>query len=392
MEYSFDEIICREGTNCIKYDKRDKYFGSNDLLPMWVADLDFKTPRFITDAINERAQQGILGYSFKPDSYYQAIVNWVKKRHGWAIEKNWILDFEGVVPSLDFIINAFTSEGDKIILQPPVYYPFFQNVQSNKREIIYNQLKVEDDKYIMDLDDLKTQIDAKTTMFILCSPHNPGGRVWTKTELKDLAAICLENNMLIVSDEIHFDLVFSGYKHVPMASVSNEIATNTITTISASKTFNIAGLTSSSVIVPDEKKRKVLKDHMTRYHMGMGNVFSNVAVEAAFTHGEQWLNELMKYLKENLYFLSKTFANEITEIEAMQPEATYLVWLNCKALGLDDHALKKFMVNKAKVGMNPGHMFGPGGEGFQRINIGCPREVLADGLKRIRNAVKSLKF
>jgi cysteine-S-conjugate beta-lyase len=392
MEYSFDEIICREGTNCIKYDKRDKYFGSNDLLPMWVADLDFKTPRFITDAINERTQQGILGYSFKPDSYYQAIVNWVKKRHGWAIEKNWILDFDGVVPSLDFIINAFTSEGDKIILQPPVYYPFFQNVQSNKREIIYNQLKVEDDKYIMDLDDLKTQIDAKTTMFILCSPHNPGGRVWTKTELKDLAAICLENNMLIVSDEIHFDLVFSGYKHVPMASVSNEIATNTITTISASKTFNIAGLTSSSVIVPDEKKRKVLKDHMTRYHMGMGNVFSNVAVEAAFTHGEQWLNELMKYLKENLYFLSKTFANEITEIEAMQPEATYLVWLNCKALGLDDHALKKFMVNKAKVGMNPGHMFGPGGEGFQRINIGCPREVLADGLKRIRNAVKSLKF
>ncbi len=392
MKYDFDQVIDRTGTHCFKYDIREKYFGKKDVIPMWVADMDIKTPGFIMDAIKKRADHPVFGYTFKPESYYQSIINWLKKRHGWEIKRPWLVDNNGVVPSLDLLVHAFTNQGDKIVVQPPVYFPFFSTIENKDRQILYNPLQLKDNQYVMDLDHLKKQIDEKTKMIFLCSPHNPGGRVWSRKELQSLMDICLENNILVVSDEIHADLVYKENKHIPTATLSEAAAKNSITCISASKTFNIAGFSLSSVIIPQTKLRQQFKKVVEAYHGSLGNIFGDVATEAAFSLGEEWLDQLMVYLEENRMFVMNYFKDNIPVIKPMFPQATYLVWLDCRKMGLDNDALRSFMIEEAGLGFNHGPVFRHGGEGFQRMNIGCPKSILKDALEGLQKALKRNGF
>ncbi len=391
MNYNFDEIVNRQHTNCIKYDMLDFFFGADDILPMWVADTDFRTPDFIMEAIRERAQHEVLGYSFRPDSYYEAIIGWMQRRHNWAIEKEWITFSPGVVAGITLAIEALTKPGDKIVVQPPVYFPFFDSVKGTGRTMVENPLMLKNGRYYFDLDDLKAKIDENTKMLILCNPHNPGGMVWSKEELEELGDMCVEHNMLIVSDEIHLDLTFKGHTHTPMASVSEKIAKNTITCTAPSKTFNTAGLTSSMVIISNKRYRAAYERKLNVPHLNMGNIFGTVATEVAYTHGDAWVDQLMGYVEENYYYLESYFAEHIPQVKVMKPEATFLVWLDCSALGVDDVEFHELLAKQFKIGLNDGPRFGTGGAGFVRINIGCPRPILKEGLSRIEKAVKSLE-
>lgn len=390
MKYNFDEVVDRMGTNSIKWDGMDRVYSRDDILPLWVADMDFKAPKPVIDALIDRARHGIYGYSFRPDSYYEAIVDWIHKRHGWKIEKDWIEFSPGIVPAINIAVMTYTEPGDKIIVQNPVYYPFFSAVENNNRELLYNQLKLKDGKYFMDFDDLEKKIKSGAKMLILCSPSNPTGRVWTKDELERLGKLCTDNNVLIVSDEIHSDIVYKEHKHIPIASISRELLNNTITCMAPSKTFNIAGLSTSEIIIPNKKLRKKFNKKIERIHVGMTNVFGIEALEAAYREGEEWLDQLLIYLQENVDFIKEYIANNIPKIKVVEPEGTYLVWLDCRGLGMNNRQLKRFMIEEAKVGLNDGPVFREGGEGFQRINIGCPRSILKEGLERIEKAVKKL--
>ena len=276
--YNFDEIVPREGTNCIKYDARDWIFKTNDVLPLWVADMDFKTPDFIADAIKKRAEHEIYGYTFKPESYYQSVIDWMKRRHNWEIQKEWISFSPGVVAGLTFAIETFSKPGDGVIVQPPVYFPFFDSVKGTKRRMIENPLKIENGRYTFDFDDLKSKIDENTKLLLLCNPQNPGGMVWTRDELEQLAAICLENDILVISDEIHSDLIFPGNQHIPFATLSEEAANNCVICMAPSKTFNVAGLASSVVIIPNKTKFARYERTLNVGHMGGGNIFGTVAL------------------------------------------------------------------------------------------------------------------
>lgn len=390
MAYNFDEIISRENTDCVKFDLRKPLFGSDDIIPMWVADLDFKTPDFIIEAIQKRLDHPIFGYPAKPDSYFTSQITWLKEKHQWDVKKEWIQFCQGVVPALNLIVHAFTNPGDKIIVQPPVYFPFFSAITNNKRIQVDNPLCLKDGKYTIDFEDLEKKIDPKTKILFLCHPHNPGGRCWTLEELVQLTEICIKNNILIISDEIHSDLVLPGYKHIPIASISDNISDHVITCISPTKTFNIAGLGTSSVIISNPDNRKKFEDAMESIHIGMGNIFGITASIAAYTHGKEWLNQVIKYIKGNIELVNDFMQNRIPAIKPMIPEATYLIWLDCSGLGLTDMELKKFMVEEAKIGFNYGPMFGAGGEGFQRMNVGCPMSVVRKALEQLEEAVMSL--
>ncbi len=388
MRYNFDENIEREGTNSLKYDAREFIFGTKDLLPLWVADMDFKTPDFIIDALKSRLEHEILGYTFRPDSYSNAIINWVKKRHGWTVQKEWISFSPGVVAGLTLAIETFSKRGDEVVVQSPVYFPFYDSVKSTGRKILENPLKKVSGRYTFDLEDLKSKISAKTKLLLLCNPQNPGGMVWTKKELADLANLCLENNILIISDEIHSDLIFDGHKHTPLASLSDEIAQNCIVCMAPSKTFNIAGLTTSFLVIPNKK-------HFVRYerslkipHLHMGNIFGTVALEAAYDNGADWVDQLNDYLQDNYQFLESFLNENLPEVFPMKPEATYLIWLDFSLLGLSDDELNNTLVD-AGVGLSRGVQFGKPGSGYMRINIGCPRNTLEKALTRIVKAFKS---
>jgi cysteine-S-conjugate beta-lyase len=386
VRYNFDKIINREGTHCIKWDARKRIFGREDILPMWVADMDFETPGFIVDAIHQRSAHPVYGYSFRGDSYFQAVTGWLKRRHRWPVKKEWISFSPGVVAGLTVAIRAFSQKGDGIIVQPPVYYPFFNSVKGSGRIIVENPLKQKNKMYFFDLKDLSAKVDEKTKILILCNPHNPGGMVWEKEELRKLSEFCLENGILVISDEIHSDLVFSGHTHTPTASLSEKIALNTIACIAPSKTFNIAGLASSVVIIPDKKKREQYEQKMAVGHLNMGNIFGSVALEAAYTHGDEWVDHLVHYLEENSQFLESFIENEIPGIKTMKPEGTYLAWLDFRNYGMSDKELSEYLVDKAKIGLNNGAKFGTGGEGWMRLNFGCPRKVLEEGLIRLKYA------
>lgn len=390
MTYNFDEIIPRENTDCVKFDLKKQLFGSDDVIPMWVADMDFKTPDFIVDAIKNRVDHPIYGYPIKPESYFTSQIDWMKERHQWDVQKEWIRFCQGVVPALNLIVHAYSEPGDKIIVQPPVYFPFFSAIKNNKRVQIDNQLVCKNGKYSIDFKDLDKKIDAKTRLLFLCHPHNPGGKSWSVKELIRLTEICLKKDVLIVSDEIHSDLILPGHKHIPTASISEESANRVITCIAPSKTFNIAGLGTSSVIISNPELRKKFDEIMEKIHIGMGNIFAITASIAAYTHGKTWLNEVIEYIQGNIDLVIDFCSSNIPKIIPMIPEATYLVWLNCKQLGLSDQELKKFMIEKVKVGFNDGPMFGAGGEGYQRMNVGCPRSVVKEALKRLEKAVKEL--
>lgn len=389
-KYNFDEIVPREGTNCIKYDAREKMFGNGSVLPLWVADMDFKTPDFIADAVKKRAEHEIYGYTFKPDSYFSSIVGWMKRRHNWEIQKEWISFSPGVVAGLTLAVETFSKPGDEVIVQPPVYFPFFDTVKGTKRKMVENPLKLKNGRYTFDFDDLKSKISENTRLLLLCNPQNPGGMVWTKEELQELSDICLENKIMVISDEIHSDLIFNGYKHTPFATLSEEAAQNCMICMAPSKTFNVAGLSTSLVIIPNKTLFNRYERTMGVGHLGMGNIFGSVALEAAYTHGDEWLEQMLVYLWDNFRLLDDFFKSRLPKVRVIKPEATYLVWLDFTAYGMNDTKLLKFVVEQAGVGLNNGGKFGAGGDGWLRINIGCPRSILKEALESLGKAFAQL--
>jgi len=390
MPYNFDEIIERRGTDSFKYDALEMFFGSDDILPVWVADMDFRTPDFIMKAIRERLNHEILGYTLRNDIFYSSIIGWVKRRHNWDIKKEWISFSPGVVSALTASVMAFTEPGEKVIVQTPVYFPFFESVRGVKRRLIENPLKLVDGRYTFDLEDLESKIDEKTRMLMLCNPHNPGGMVWTRKELSALSAICERNNIMVVSDEIHSDLLFDQQIHTPYSMLSDEAANNSIVCMAPSKTFNLAGLSTSFVVIPNAETMQQYEKLMRTLHVHMGNIPGMVALEAAYSLGDQWLSEMMNYVQENYRELESYFSDHLPRVRVMRPEATYLVWLDFRDYGMNDKELSKFMVEKAKVGLNNGGRFGRPGDGFMRINLGAPRSVVMEAARRISEAFGQL--
>jgi cysteine-S-conjugate beta-lyase len=389
--WNFDEPTGREGTDCIKYDRREETFGVKNIIPMWVADMDFKTPDFVVQSLQKRLGHEIFGYSYRSAEYFQSIIDWTKSRHNWTIEKDWISFSPGIVPALNFCTLAFTMTGDNIIVQPPVYFPFFSAVESHGRNLKYNRLIEVEGKWSMDFNSLINGIDSKTRMIIISNPHNPVGRVWTPEELGSLADICLKNNILMISDEIHCDLVLPGFTHTPLASLSEKIAENTVTLIAPSKTFNLAGLSTSSVIISNPVLRKSFNRVVDNLHVGSGNIFGNIASAAAYTNGHKWLGELLDYIDHNIEFVKDYCSKMIPEIIPVQPEATYMIWLDCRKFGMTGKELQSFFVNKAGIGMNEGSTFGPGGEGFMRMNVGTTHQTVMKALEQIEKAVSAIR-
>jgi len=384
-KYQFDQVVSRAGTSALKWDT-ERLFKQEDLIPLWVADMDFPAPPEVIDAVTTRAQHGIYGYSGRRQSYYDALINWLKRRHQWEVRQDWIQYAPGVVPGLGLLVLSLTKPGDGIVIQPPVYPPFYEVVRDQGREVMENELVLEDGRYVMNLADLEQKFAAGAKMMILCSPHNPVGRVWREEELRKVAELCVRYGVILVSDEIHADLVYRGHCHTPIAALSEEIANQTITCLSTGKTFNLAGLTTAAAIIPNPEYRKAYQKTQQALHLFVENCFGPLAAEAAYTHGEAWLEELMAYIEGNLAYLAETLATEMPEVKLIEPEGTYLAWLDFRAWQMNTTELKKWMYQEAKVALNVGATFGKQGEGFLRINLACPRSILEEGLKRMVQA------
>jgi cystathionine beta-lyase len=382
-KYNFDEIIQRKGTDCEKYDQLDKFFGNANAIPLWVADSDFRVPDFITASIRYRTDHEIYAYSYRPEGYYNSIINWQKKMHDWQIEREMILPTQGVVATLSAIIMAYTQAGEKVIVQPPVYTPFFTCVKDCGRLVVENPLVETDGYYTFDFDDLTRKIDKDTRLLILCNPHNPVGRVWTKEELSQLGDICLKNNILIVSDEIHSDLIFNGYKHTPLPTISSELANNCIVCMAPSKTFNIAGLATSYVIIPNRKIRQQYDHFLHMLHLKSGNLFGNVALEAAYSHGMEWVRQQNAYLEANRDYLIGFIRGKMPKLKMSFTEATYLAWIDFREYGMDELVLNRLLIDRAEVVLNKGSIYGNQGTGFFRLNFACPRQTLEEAMIRI---------
>jgi cystathionine beta-lyase len=385
--WNFDEVISRENSNCIKYDMREELFGKADVIPMWVADMDFKTPSFIIEALRERLDHEILGYSYRPDQYFSSLTKWISGRHGWNIKREWIEFSPGVVPALNICTLAYSAPGDEIIIQPPVYTPFHSAVKDHGRRLLFNNLLETDRGWTMDYEGLRNLITPATRMIILSNPHNPVGRAWRKDELTELVNICYDNGITILSDEIHSDLVLPGYSHVPVASLSEKAASITVTCMAPSKTFNLAGLSTSSMIISDPVLMEKYRKTLVGLHLHLGNIFGNVASVAAYTHGHKWLEELMLYVKGNVDLVTSFCRDHLPRIKPVPPEATYMIWLDCREMGMSGDALQRFFADSAGIGMNEGSRFGPGGEGFMRMNVACPRSVVEKALKQIEREI-----
>lgn len=390
MNYDFDQITDRLQTGSIKWDFNQRIFGRADILPLWVADMDFPAPQAVVEALINRARHGIYGYSSGMEGYYKALINWMQRHHGWEIQQEWIVFSPGVVPALNELVRGLTKPGEKILIQSPVYPPFSNAIRNHGREVVNNQLTYENGRYIMDFLDLEKKLASGVKMMILCNPHNPVGRVWERWELERLGQLCLAHNVLVISDEIHGDLIYEGYRHIPFASLSPELAAQSIVCSAPSKTFNLAGLQTSNLIIPNAKYRQAFQASLDLTGVHNPNAFGIVALEAAYQHGSDWLEQLMLYLKGNVDYLMAFLDQDLPQIKAIRPEGTYLVWLDFRALGIEPKELQKFLVHSAGLGLNAGYTFGPGGEGFERLNLGCPRSVLADGLQRIKAAVQEL--
>ena len=391
MRYNFDEIIERKNTDCVKYDKLESYFGAKDLLPLWVADMDFKVPPCISEAIIKRANHEIYGYTFRGDSCINSIQNWLKTRHDWAIPKEWISSSPGVVTGLSILLMSLTKEGDKIAIQSPVYHPFSHIIKDTKRSLVINPLRLTEGSYQMDFEQLEELAKNGLSALLLSNPHNPVGRVFTKDELQQLGNLAEKYDFLIFSDEIHQDLIFEGHKHIALASLSDELAQRTITCIAPSKTFNVAGLASSVIIIPNEKLRQKYEKLLSSLHLNSGNLFGHVAMQAGYEHGAEWLDQMMVYLQGNVDFLRSYLEENIPSIKLIEPEATYLLWLDCRSLNIETEKLNQLLIKKAGLALNKGTTFGVDGEGFLRINIGCPRSVLEEALERIKLIVEQIK-
>ncbi len=388
-KYNFDEIVERRGTDSLKYDMLDTYFGNPNALPLWVADTDFRVPDFIMTAIKKRMDHEVLAYSYRPDSYFQSIIDWLQLRHNWTIEKEMITTSPGVVSAITMLVMALSEPGDKIVVQPPVYFPFFTSIKGTGRKMVENPLIIKEGRYTFDFENFKKNIDSKTKLLILCSPHNPGGMVWTKAELEELSAICLEHHIFVVSDEIHADVVFSGNKHIPLPLISDKMAMNSAVLMAASKTFNVAGLSAAFVVIPNKKIRLKYEQVLNTVHVHSGNIFGNIATEAALQHGSDWLDQLMVYLEGNLNCVESFISTRLPKVKLMKPEATFLVWLDLKAYGLSEKAMAKRLIDGG-IALNHGSRFGTGGEGYFRLNFGCPRSVLEEGLVLLEKALTQL--
>ncbi|WP_455497885.1 MalY/PatB family protein [Coprobacter sp.] len=385
MKYNFDEIIDRSGTDALKQEALLPRWGRDDLIPLWVADMDFATPPFIMETLQKRCQHPILGYTNKPDSYYTAIINWVKKRYSWDIERSLISFTPGIVAGLAFAIKCFTSPGDKVLVMPPVYHPFFLVTKNEDREVIFCPLILKDRQYHIDFERFEEQV-KNCKVFILCNPHNPGGRVWSAEELKRIASICAKNKVLVFSDEIHADLTFPPYHHTPFATVSEEAANNSLIFMSPSKAFNMAGLASSFCIIKNDSLRRIFKKFTDGSDLAEGHIFAFRSVEAAYNYGEEWLSQVLEYLQENINYTDRYLKEKMPRIKAIIPQASYLIFLDCRELHLSPKTLVDFFVDKAHLALNDGSMFGKEGEGFMRINIACPRIILTKALRQLEKA------
>jgi len=392
MKYNFDEIIERGHTDSIKWSKKrlKEDFGAEDSVPMWIADMDFKAAPPIVDAVVKRAKHGVYGYGHKTDEFLDAVVDWQQKRNGWTIQKDWILFTPGIIPALNFILESFCNPGDKVIIQSPVYYPFANIINNNGLHIANNPLILKNGSYEVDFEQLESIArDGRVKVMILCNPHNPVGRVWTEDELTKMGEICIRNNVLVVTDEIHSDLIYPPHRHVPFAKLSEKFRMNAIVCTSPSKTFNLAGLQLSNIIVPNIKLRRELYHKISTIDIDPGS-FATVAQIAAYNHGEEWLEQLLIYLQKNLDFMEEFLAKRLPRVRMTRPEATYLAWLDFSDYGLTDAALREWMQKKAKVAMDDGFIFGAGGEQFQRINFACPKSMLKKALERIADSLDEI--
>ena len=364
--------------------------GLDDLIPLWVADMDFACPPEVVEALKERAAHPIFGYTVPSEGYHNGLIKWMDKRHGWSgIQKDWILWTPGVVAGFSIAIQAYSHPGDKVVIQPPVYYPFNRQILGTGRQIVENPLKIVNGNYVMDFEDLTEKIDDRTKMIILCSPHNPVSRVWKREELEKLAEICKEKDIIIVSDEIHNDLILGDIKHTPTAIVSEDAMQRTVTLVAPSKTFNLAGLTNANAIIPNKKLREDFKAQISK-GSGHSNIFGMIAQDAAYNKGEAWLEELLTYLRGNLEYLEEFLAEKIPGLKLYPLEGTYLAWVDCTSLGLNDEELNEFMLKKAKLWLDEGILFGTGGSMFMRINLACPRSILKQALENLEKAVNAL--
>lgn len=385
MKYNFDEVIDRRGSDSLKLEALLPRWGREDLIPMWVADMDFRTPPFIIDSVKKRIECEIFGYTEKPNTWYQSIINWQKKRHQLAITKEMISFIPGVVPAIVMAIEAFTKVGEQVLIQPPVYYPFAAAIRNTGRKVITNPLLLGNLQYYIDFDDFEKKVKT-CKLFILCNPHNPGGRVWSKEELEKLAAICLKYQVLMISDEIHADLTLPSYKHTSLASLSEEVAMNTVTFSSASKTFNMAGLASAYAIIPNPQVRQKFLDKTVGYMLTDGNIFAFQTTVAAYEQGEEWLNQLLAYVQGNIDFLTQYIDQHLPKVKYIVPQASYLVFLDFRALGLSQKELVSFCTNKAHLALVDGSVFGEEGKGFMRINLASPRSVIEKALEQLKEA------
>ncbi len=396
MKYNFDRLVDRSKTDSSKWGAAESIFGGKDVLPMWVADMDFPIAQPITEALRKRTEHEIYGYTQPYPSVIEAVTSRMKRKFGWEVKPEWIVFTPGVVPALNATVKAFTHPGESVLIQEPVYHPFSAAITNNGCCIVNNQLKLTNGRYEIDFDGLENEFRPKVSgmsastprirMMILCNPHNPVGRVWSKSELTKMGEIVIRNDAIMVSDEIHCELLFSGFKHVPFASISEEFAQHCIVCMAPSKTFNLAGLGASSIIIPNAK----LRDRFSAARAGIlprPTIFGLVALEAAYRYGDEWLEQLLEYLQGNLDLLIKYFTERIPKIKVIPTEGTYLVWLDCRGLEMDEISLRAFMREKARVGLEDGYIFGASGTGFQRMNIACPRATLKEALQRIEQAV-----
>ena len=388
-KYNFNEIIDRKGTDATKVDALKERYGRDDLIGLWVADMDFKTGDFITDAIIQRCRNGILGYTVPSESYYNSIIQWVEKQHGWIIQKERISYVPGLVKGIAFCVQSFTKPQDTIIVQPPVYHPFRLVASMHRRKVVNNPLIEENGKYRMDFAGLKKLIDKDCKMLILSNPHNPIGIAWDRETLEELADICYRKYILVISDEIHADMGIFGHKHTPFATVSPKAALNSVTLMSPSKTFNIAGLITSYSIIPDPEIRKTFHDFLKASELDNGSVFAYTATQAAYEKGANWMHQMLKYVEGNILFVDKYLKENIPQIKAIMPEASFLLWLDCRDLKLKQYELVFLFVNWAHLALNNGVMFGEGGEGFMRMNVATPRPILEQALHQLKEAVES---
>lgn len=389
MRYDFDTVVSRAENHAAKYDERVKNFGTDDVIPLWIADMDFKTAQPIIDALEKRAAEGMWGYTSRPASYFEAVCQWQQRRHNWLPDTKLCSHALGVIPAVGALVRLFAGDRDSILIQTPVYPEFAEISEYQGRKVLMNHMKEQSTgHWQVDWDDFEEKA-AQAKIFILCSPHNPLGMVWSREDLLRMMEICLKHHVLVISDEIHGDLVFRG-THIPTASLSPEIAANTITCISASKTFNLAGLHAATIVFPNREKKQVFDDFWMSFDIHRNNAFSLIAVETACREGDDWLDQLLVYLDGNFRFVRDYIDQHILGIRTFLPDATYLMWLDCRGLGLSQAELVQFMIEKAKLGLSNGKNFDPALEGFMRLNAACPRSILVKAMEQLEQAVKEL--